>query len=354
MLPDRSAYVDELADRRFRRRIPRKPLRDESCTTSGVELVSTRRQATRVTAIAALDERSLAVASGDVGALTQWGATSSTTEPVLLGKHGSRVTGMAAADGWLVTTGTDHRVLLWSCADKNPVPRLLGAHRSGAVGPAVLADSRVVTSSHDGQILVWNTTSPGSALELGQHPRGTNALAASSFGRIASAGHDGQVLVWDLLRDSDIPVRILGLRSWTLAMTFLHDGRLVTTNGPRGEIRAWTIRRGHAESNLLGHHGDWVFSVVELTNGRVLTAGGGRLNVWNLAYSVSVVPVALGAGTCIAACALGAATVATTHWTYSGTCLVQCWGIHDSIEKRGTEPVDATGSPGLTLHAHDG
>ena len=63
---------------------------------------------------------------------------------------------------------------------------------------ALLADGRLVTSQADGRVLVWNPATPGaSPVEVGRHDGAVRALAVLADGRLVTGGADGRVLVWD-------------------------------------------------------------------------------------------------------------------------------------------------------------
>ena len=290
-----------------------------------------------VTAVVALGDGR--VISGGGGRVLLWDPAAAGAAPVELGRH-SALAMAALGDSRVVIGGYEGRLLMLDAAAAGAPPVELRGHDGRIFAVAVLGDGRVVSGGEDRRLLVWDPAAPGTApVELGSHDDWVMAVAVVDDGRVISAGSDGRVLAWDSAVASAVPKELGRSDGRIKALVALGDGRMVS-GGYDGRVLVWdpaaagTARAGSASRDVsaatvavladgrvvaggkdgsvwlwdpaaapdgvpveLGFHDDssylrWV-GVAALGDGRVVSAGGGRVLLWDPA-APSAAPVELG------------------------------------------------------------
>ena len=127
-----------------------------------------------------------------------WHPARPNARPTELSRHDGWVNSVAALpDGWVVSGGTDGRVLMWHPARPNARPTELSRHDGWVNSVAALPDGWVVSGGTDGQVRVWDDqeqATPGPVACLAQ------AVAAGVSGSgdslLAVAHKGGGLSLW--------------------------------------------------------------------------------------------------------------------------------------------------------------
>ena len=235
-----------------------------------------------VTALAVLADGRL-VTSGSDGRVLIWDPTDPGAAPTELGRPGWEVVALdVLADGRVITCGFDKPVLIWDPAHPGAAPAQLDHRNARPLGAAtVLADGRVVTSEKSGRVVIWDPAHRDAVpTELGSHDGGVWAMA-SAGGRLVTSGSDGRVLIWDPDHPGTPPAE-LGRHDLVVhAVAALADGRVVT-GGDDGWVLIWDLAHPGTPPAELGRHDLPVLAVAVLADGRVVTGGeDGRVLIWD-------------------------------------------------------------------------
>ena len=232
----------------------------------------------------------VAVAAGPAGDIVVTDAAEPIGAGRAVGRHGSRVTALAAGGGLVFSAGADGRVLGHTFGAASALSVVVGCHRAG-VTAVVAAKGRLVTAGHDGHVLGWGD---GTSALLASHRGGIEALALLPAGGVVTAGRDGRLLVHDPAA-ADRPVELHSRRRLvTLAVTALAGGGVVAASGQRGAVQWWDLH-DEGRPDEVGVHGTWVLALVTPDAGTVAAVGGDHVTFWDL-RSGDAVRSALGDG----------------------------------------------------------
>ena len=230
-----------------------------------------------VTALAALPDGQVACAdfSGRLGVLDLTGPGRG---PRPFGDH-PRVTALAALPGGRVVSMGEGPLRIWDPAVPGTAPLSLpGSQNASAV--AALPDGRVVSSA--GYALVWDPRAPAEGpVAVADHDGPVMVVAALPDGRVAYAGGGrGLVRVWDPAAGGGHgPVELAGHDGWIRAVAALPDGRVVSAGADTRVLLHDPAAPGRPSTGL-GLH-ELVAGLAVLSDGRVVSFGGGLLRVWD-------------------------------------------------------------------------
>ena len=183
--------------------------------------------------------------------------------------HDHPVHRVAAADGLVVSAGSDGAIRAWTT---------LGAalpmnHTAGSI--AVTPDGSVlVAGTDDGTVRVWDLPSGAPRWTFTGHHGEVDRVAISSDGRrAASSARDSTVRVWDLATGR--PLRVLADRQYGGPVAITADGRHVVSVAYDHRIRVTDIDTGRDVSTLAGHTGR-VVALATAPAGQIVSAGDDR------------------------------------------------------------------------------
>ncbi len=234
-------------------------------------------------------EGDVLVSGSDDGVVRRWRVSGCEPEAEL-GRHLKKVTGLAAAGGWVVSGGNDGAVKLLSIDGEAAFD--LGELPGGVRSVAASGDGRrAAAGGFDGTIEVWDLERRAPVGRVARrHDGAVTALALSADGRfLASGSGDGvaPLRLWDL--ESPAPERSLeapphaGLVS---SLAFSGDGTVLASGSRSGEIRVWKVSEP-GRRLVIGGQGNPVHSVAldprDAT--RLVSASGdrGSVRLWNVA-----------------------------------------------------------------------
>ncbi len=213
-------------------------------TATGKEVRSFGEGRRRVTSVAFLDRKVLAVGGGDQE-IHLWDMTTGTEARTQIG-HQDRVQCVAfARDGQTVATGgADRMVFLWD-AKTGALLRPLAGHDGGITAVDCRGDGRQVASADTGGIVrVWETATGKELHRFEAHQHWVTALAFSPDGKaLASAGRDGRLRLYDIAKEREIhdfPKHEGGVT----ALAFSHDGKFMASGAGNGQVRIWKMDLG--------------------------------------------------------------------------------------------------------------
>ncbi|XP_006457834.1 hypothetical protein AGABI2DRAFT_148368 [Agaricus bisporus var. bisporus H97] len=127
----------------------------------------------------------------------EWNLKTGEVERVFEGEHTESVLSLCVKDGWMVSAGSDWRVVVWNLdRSKNGAVKVLRDH-SDSVLCVRLDDQKLVSCSKDRTVRVY--TFPGLDLlhVLGGHRAAVNAISLSN-GLLVSGSGDRSMNVWDV------------------------------------------------------------------------------------------------------------------------------------------------------------
>lgn len=183
--------------------------------------------------------------------------------------HASHVQGIAFAQQWLVTAGSDGLLKLWNRSGALTAERDTGT----PIDKMITDDERVVTAHHDGSLRFWRLPRLEPEGEVALHDGPVAALAAHApSGRIASGGYDGRVF----LLEKNQPARELDAPPTDArSLTFALDGDRLYGGGWFRMFR-WDLSDGRLDIMSTAHWG--VISSMQFTPGGDAIASISRVN----------------------------------------------------------------------------
>lgn len=250
---------------------------------SGRELRTLRGHSGSVTAVAFAPDGATLVSAGRDRTLKIWDAASGAELKTLAG-HDSIFLGVAVSPlGKIAAASYDKSVLIWNAATGEQ-ERVLHTD-APARSVAYSADGRLLASAGDDRVVrLWDAQRGAALRELMGHASGVLAVAISRDGQIVAAGAlDGTIRLWNEETGQELRV----LKGHTAAVTgvaFSPDGKLLASASNDHSVRLWEVASGREVQNLRGHRGD-VSTVAFAPSGRMLASAGldQAVHLWDVA-----------------------------------------------------------------------
>jgi len=154
-----------------------------------------------------------------------------------------------AADGRLVTSGSDGRVRVWSRGGGVVEAELVadGAHTAYAMCALTDGSNRVVTGRSDAAARLYDLSAARDGAQLAPireyrgHTSSVVSMAAMSGGRLATGSMDDTVRVWDVESGACLATLHAGVECTVSAMVVMDEDTLVC-NSPGRTIGVWDTR----------------------------------------------------------------------------------------------------------------
>jgi WD40 repeat protein len=186
--------------------------------------------------------------------------------------------------GTLATASEDGTVKLWDSVTGRLV-RTLAGHQGPVTSARFGRDgTRIVSAGQDSSVRIWDAAT-GQALAALENPAigwVIDAVFAPDGASVAVGTREGNVLLWS---PGATGYRVLkGHAADVVAVKYLHDGRLLLTQGWDGTIRAWDPRAGLEVARVAAPGG--VINSMDVSDDESLLAAGSStyyLGVWDLA-----------------------------------------------------------------------
>jgi WD40 repeat protein len=191
-------------------------------------------------------------------------------------------------DGRLLAAGmTDDTLCVWDVSSAL-VLRVLSGRPNTFAGLAFSPDGRLLASTTSGKtISLWDVATWRELSGLVGLPLPGMCLAFSANSKLlAAATIDSSVgtpNAWIVLWNTGTGQWIQRLHSWSWAMAFSPDGRLLASAGLGGGISLWDVATGQVLRDLSGHTGA-VNSVAFSPDGKLLASASGdnTLRLWRV------------------------------------------------------------------------
>jgi WD40 repeat protein/transcriptional regulator with XRE-family HTH domain len=196
--------------------------------------------------------------------------------------HTGTVRGVAlSADGRLVGSAGEDRVVRLCEIGGRPVATLQG-HTGTVRGMALSADGQLVASSGaEGMVRLWETSTGRPLATLQGHPGAVWGMALSADGRlVATSGADGTVRLWET--SAGRPMATLQAHTGTVwGVALAADGQLVASSSADGTVRLWETSTGRPLATLQGHIGT-VHGVALAADRQLVASTGadGTVRLW--------------------------------------------------------------------------
>ncbi len=159
---------------------------------------------------------------------------------------------------YAASAGQDRSIFLWDVFD--PQCRNLGVlkgHGHTILDLAWDVDTAILYSaSADHTARVWDISTGQRLRKLKAHADIVNAIDIMPHGSelLASASDDGSVLLWDLRQREIIADIAMDFPITSVAFGKTVEGGYVFFGGLDNTIKAYNLRKGEIEYELLGHH----------------------------------------------------------------------------------------------------
>jgi hypothetical protein len=191
------------------------------------------------------------------------------------------------ADGRVVSGSRDQTLKVWN-VNTGYCERTLYGHSECVRCVVQLADGRVVSGSGDNTLKVWNVNTGVCERTLEGHSEWVECLIQLADGRVVSGDGDCKLKVWNV--NTGVCERTLeGHSEWVYCLVLLADGRVMSGSDDH-TLKVWNVNTGVCEKTLEGHNGG-IHCLVQLADGRVVSGGGLTvmddddgfyLKVWNV------------------------------------------------------------------------
>jgi len=139
-------------------------------------------------------------------------------------------------------------------------------------------DSLICTAGADKTARLLNTTDLRQVALLKGHRRGVFTASFSSVDRVVATGAgDETVRIWSLA-DYTCVRTLQGHAGAVLRVAWCGGGGQIVTGGSDGMVKVWTVKS--MESCTVDGHEDKVWGLVVMPDGRIVSGGGDKVNVW--------------------------------------------------------------------------
>ena len=165
--------------------------------------------------------------------------------------------------------------------------KILKEHDNEVRSLVDLGDGRMASGSREGTIKIWDIKT-GKCLrtidaqedENRPYEKAVWSIDLLKDGRLASAQDDGTVKIWDVDTGECLKVLEVGSGARADCVIELKDGSIACACDDTMKI--WNSEAENYEVTFDEKVDNWVFSICELSDGRIATAGfGGEIKIWN-------------------------------------------------------------------------
>jgi len=185
---------------------------------------------------------------------------------------------------YIVTTGSDHNILIWN-TESGIIHRTLVGLKKRPNQAVFSSDSRMLYSAgEDGLITCWDATLVQAVYATSGHSGAIKSLAINSSGtRLISGGDDKILRVWSVEEGSlGLLYELKEHKKTITTVYFSPDGRLAASGSADKTLILWDMQTGTKIRQAAAHDG-WIRCVRFSPDGKHLcSAGDDRLiRIWN-------------------------------------------------------------------------
>jgi WD40 repeat protein len=184
---------------------------------------------------------------------------------------------------FLISSSDDGDIKIWDINNDYSLVKSINAHSGSAHEVLEMSNGMLVSASYDKTIKFWKFSENFEEFELINTVHDMAFTIAEIDGNLAygsNSSKDFDVIVMDV-KDFSIKGRFKGHNLGVVVMRMLSSGYLVTV-ARDGVIRIWDVDSYEEVNRLSIQHSQGINTLVELSDGSLVTGVYGELQVWAL------------------------------------------------------------------------